>query len=267
LLESELFGHERGAFTGAVQRRIGKFEQAKSGTVFLDEIGELDFSLQAKLLRVIQTRQFERIGGNETITTDARLISATNRDLRLEVEAKRFREDLYFRLSTFPIILPPLRQRPTDILLLADHFLRVFGKEHGKPDIRISRGALRLLAEYPWPGNVRELENVIQRAIVMVESTTITEKDLPLPIQAFRAGGAASPTASLLSEKEAVVPIEKRKEQAVRHALKVTGGNIAEAAKKLGLGRATLYRLMRKYRISGRRTDSDSTAVEVKGKT
>ncbi len=169
LLESELFGHEKGAFTGAIQRRIGKFEQAIGGTVFLDEIGEMDLSLQAKILRVIQEKTFNRVGGNETITTNARLISATNRELREEVKQRNFREDLYFRLSTFPIMLPPLRNRKSDILLLAEHFLNQFGKEQGKPKLRFSRKALDLLYRYPWPGNIRELENAIQRGVVLTD--------------------------------------------------------------------------------------------------
>ena len=251
LLESELFGHERGAFTGAIQQRIGKFEQANGGTIFLDEIGELDQSLQAKILRVLQEKQFSRVGGNDVITTDARLILATNRDLWEEVKQKTFREDLYFRISTFPILLPPLRQRKSDILLLADHFLKRTGEELGNPKIQFSRKTLDLLYQYHWPGNVRELENVIQRGVVLSEGEIFSEKELPGSIISYATEGADFDGQLLPSEKDgSIVPLEKLKEQALRNALKITKGNIAEAAQKLGIGRATLYRLALKYRIA-----------------
>lgn len=249
LLESEFFGHEKGSFTGAFQRRIGKFEQANGGTIFLDEIGELDIALQAKILRVIQSKQFERVGGNETLTTDTRLISATNRDLSEMVRQKLFREDLYFRLAMFPILLPPLRQRRSDILLLAEHFLNKFMEEHHKTGIRFSRKALKLFYEYPWPGNVRELEHAVQRSIVMVDGDTINEHELPMSIQTFAAQPTQAAT-SLFTEGNAIVPLEKVKEATIRHALKMTSGNIVEAAEKLKIGRATLYRLMKKYKIA-----------------
>jgi two-component system response regulator AtoC len=249
LLESELFGHEKGSFTGAYQRRIGKFEQANGGTIFLDEIGELDLSLQAKLLRVIQTKQFERVGGNETLTSDVRVISATNRDLMKAIQVKEFREDLYFRLATFPIILPPLRERKSDILLLAEHFLTRFANDVGRSRMGFSKKALRLLYEYPWPGNVRELENAVQRAVLMADGHTIMEKDLPLALQTF--GMHEEENSSLLSPSSDIIkPIEQLKEEAIRHALKVTEGNIVEAARKLKIGRATFYRLLKKYKIS-----------------
>ncbi|OGP13604.1 MAG: sigma-54-dependent Fis family transcriptional regulator [Deltaproteobacteria bacterium GWA2_54_12] len=247
LLESELFGHEKGAFTGAYQRRIGRFEQAHQGTIFLDEIGEMDLALQAKLLRVIQTKEFQRVGGNDTIISDVRLVSATNRDIREEVRQKRFREDLYFRIAAFPIVVPPLRQRKSDILVLAEHFLKLFGQASGKT-LRFSREALRLLYDYPWPGNVRELENVIQRGVVMTDGKEITPGDLPVALQTFLAPASASSIPFVESET-GVVPLERVKETAIRNALKVTGGNIAEAALRLKLGRATLYRLMKKYKI------------------
>jgi DNA-binding NtrC family response regulator len=250
LLESELFGHEKGAFTGAIQRRIGKFEQANGGTIFLDEIGELDQSLQSKILRVIQEKQFDRVGGSETLTTDARLIFATHRNLWEEVKQKNFREDLYFRISTFPIMLPPLRQRKTDILLLADHFLKKQGEELGKPNIQFSRKALDLLYNYPWPGNVRELENVIQRGLVLTDGQTLTERELPVFIQSYGSAETDIKQSSIFQEREdSIIPFENIKENAVRHALKNTNGNIAEAAQKLKIGRATLYRLVEKYKI------------------
>jgi two-component system response regulator AtoC len=250
LLESELFGHEKGAFTGAIQRRIGKFEQANGGTIFLDEIGELDLSLQSKILRVIQEKQFDRVGGSETITTDARLIFATHRNLWEEVKQKVFREDLYYRISTFPIMLPPLRQRKSDILILADHFLKTLGKELGKPNIQFSRKALDLLYNYPWPGNVRELENVIQRGLVLTEGQTLTERELPIFIQSYGSAETDIKQSSIFQENQGtIIPFEKIKENAVQQALKITNGNIAEAAQKLKIGRATLYRLVEKYKI------------------
>jgi transcriptional regulator with GAF, ATPase, and Fis domain len=250
LLESELFGHERGAFTGAIQRRIGKFEQAHGGTIFLDEIGELDQSLQSKILRVIQEKQFDRVGGNETLITDARLIFATHRDLWEEVKQKVFREDLYFRISTFPIMLPPLRQRKSDILLLADHFLKKVGVELGKPNVQFSRKALDLLYNYPWPGNVRELENVIQRGLVLTDGQTLTERELPIFIQSYGSAETDIKQNSMFQEnQDSIISFEKIKENAVRQALKNTNGNIAEAAQKLKIGRATLYRLVEKYKI------------------
>ena len=250
LLESELFGHERGAFTGAIQRRIGKFEQANGGTIFLDEIGELDQSLQAKILRVIQEKQFDRVGGSETLSTDARLIFATHRDLWEEVKRKVFREDLYYRISAFPIMVPPLRQRKSDILLLADHFLKKLGEELGKPNIQFSRKALDLLFNYPWPGNVRELENVIQRGLVLTEAQILTEHELPIFIQSYGSSETDIKQDSIFLEShDSVIPFEIIKENAVRNALKNTNGNIAEAAQKLKIGRATLYRLVEKYKI------------------
>jgi len=253
LLESELFGHEKGSFTGAHQRRIGKFEQAQGGTLFLDEIGELDLSLQAKLLRVIQSKQFERVGGNETLTTDVRLVSATNRDLVKAVAQKQFREDLYFRLATFPIVLPPLRERRSDILLLAENFLKKFSVEVSKAGLGFSKKALKLLYEYPWPGNVRELENAIQRAVLMADGPVITEKDLPLAVVTFGSREEASFASPLTLGPEHVKSMEKMKEESLRQALKSTDGNIVEAARRLKIGRATLYRLMKKYKINDER--------------
>lgn len=250
LLESELFGHEKGAFTGAVQRRIGKFEQANRGTLFLDEIGDLDQGLQAKLLRLIQTKQFERVGGNETLSSDVRVVSATNRDLQQAVKEKEFREDLFFRLATFPIVLPPLRERRSDILLLAEHFLKHFSKEEKRPVKGFSKKALKLMYDYDWPGNVRELENALQRAILMVEGDMITERDLPLAVQTLGTPEDTGEEPSRVSTTSTVIkPMERVKEEVIRQALKLTEGNIVEAAAKLELGRATLYRLMKKYKI------------------
>jgi two-component system, NtrC family, response regulator AtoC len=250
LLESEMFGHEKGAFTGAIGRKIGKFEQANMGTIFLDEIGEMDMSLQAKLLRVIQQREFDRVGGTATVRVDARIVSATNRDLQQAVREKLFREDLYYRISSFPVQLPPLRERRSDILLLAEHFLTEQAQRQGKTVTAFSRGALRLMFQYPWPGNIRELENAIERAVLLSETGTITEKDLPVSLQSFDTGGHESgDLAHLFDGTEAIIPFERLREEAIRHALKVTGGNILHAARQLGVGRATFYRLMKRYGI------------------
>ncbi|HAL57780.1 MAG TPA: sigma-54-dependent Fis family transcriptional regulator [Bacteroidetes bacterium] len=250
LLESELFGHEKGSFTGAYQRRIGKFEQSSGGTLFLDEIGELDLSLQAKLLRVIQSKQFERVGGNETLTSDVRLVSATNRDLVKAIQLKEFREDLYFRLATFPIMIPPLRDRKSDVLLLSEYFLKRFSEDLSRPRMGFSKKALKLLYDYPWPGNVRELENAIQRATLMADGSVINERDLPLAVQAFGSQDESSSASPLSTGVQSIRPLEKIKEEAIRQALKSTEGNIVEAAKRLKIGRATFYRLMKKYKIN-----------------
>ncbi len=248
LLESEMFGHEKGAFTGAVQRKIGRFEQADGGTIFLDEIGELDMNLQAKLLRAIQQRQFERVGGTETLTTNVRIISATNKDLIQAARDKEFREDLYYRLASFPIVLPPLRERRSDILLLAEHFLAKYNDREQRKIRSFSKKSIKLLYDYPWPGNVRELEGAIERAVLLCDGDTISESDLPLSLQAFADGDdVAVPVPSVFEGKDTVIPLETLKEQAVRHALKVTDGNVLDAAKKLRISRSTLYDLMKKY--------------------
>ena len=251
LLESELFGHEKGSFTGAHQKKLGKFELANEGTIFLDEVGELEMLLQAKLLRVIQQREFERVGGTELIKTDVRIISATNRDLRHAVENKEFREDLYYRLNSFPISVPPLRQRKGDILIIAHHFLDIFNKKLNKKAKAFSKKALKLIYEYSWPGNIREMENTIERCLIIAENDVIDVDDFPPHIK------SADPTASIehnggLFSDDNIVPFERLKEESIRHALKVTNGNIVEAAKKLQLGRATIYRLMEKYSIENR---------------
>ncbi len=251
LLESELFGHERGSFTGAYQKKLGKFELANEGTIFLDEVGELEMLLQAKLLRVIQQREFERVGGTETIKTDVRIISATNRDLKLAVDEKEFREDLYYRLNSFPISLPPLRQRKGDILVIAHHYLEVSGKKLGKNIKGFSKKALKLLYEYSWPGNIREMENTVERCLIVAENDLIDVNDLPSHIKSADVSGSMEFNGSLFVD-DTIVPFEKLKEESIRHALKVTNGNIVEAAKKLQLGRATIYRLMEKYSIQNR---------------
>lgn len=248
LLESELFGHERGSFTGAHQRKLGKFEIARGGTIFLDEVGELEMVLQAKLLRVIQQKEFERVGGTEIIKTDVRIISATNKDLKKAVENKEFREDLFYRLNSFPIHIPPLRQRRGDILILAEHFLKKFNEKLGKGCKGFTRRALKLIYDYSWPGNVREMENTIERCLIISEGEMIDVEDLPPHIRTDDYPATFDFAGPLFAD-DTIIPFEKLKEEAIRHALKVTDGNIVEAAKKLQLGRATIYRLMDKYGI------------------
>lgn len=251
LLESELFGHEKGSFTGAYQRKIGKFELANEGTIFLDEIGDLEMSLQAKLLRVIQEKSFERVGGNDTIKSEVRIISATNRELKSEVEKKEFREDLYYRLSSFPIYIPPLRQRRGDILVLANHFLDIFNKKLNKEIKGFSKKALNMIFQYEWPGNVREIENTIERCVIMADGNIIDVNDLPIHINTSDSSTTYLSSTGLFDGAQ-IIPFENLKEEAIKHALRITKGNIVEAAKKLQLGRATIYRLMEKYNIESK---------------
>ncbi|KAB2908221.1 MAG: sigma-54 dependent transcriptional regulator [Ignavibacteriales bacterium] len=248
LMESELFGHEKGSFTGAHQRKLGKFELADKGTLFLDEVGEMDIGLQSKLLRAIQQKEFERVGGTESIKCDVRIISATNRDLKQAVDEKLFREDLFYRLNSFPIILPPLRERRSDIIVLAKHFVEHFNKKHNKNVQGFSSKATRLMFDYDWPGNIREMENTIERSLILTENDKIEAEDLPPHIRAL-SNAALNISNDGQLNTENTLPFEKIKELAIRNAIKVTKGNIFEAAKKLELGRATIYRLMAKYNI------------------
>lgn len=245
LLESEFFGHEKGAFTGAFQRKIGKFEQAHKGTIFLDEVGEMDLNLQAKLLRLIQTKSFERIGGNDTIVSDARIISATNKNLSEEIVHKNFREDLYFRLSSFPITVPPLRQRKSDILLLAYEFLRRFSKRYERKVNDFSPKTLSLLLKYTYPGNVRELEHIIEHAVIMCEANRIEPFDLP---ESFMQNTVHSDL--ITDDDDIIIPFELLKKRALQNALRITNGNLVDAASQLQIGRSTLYRLLEKYEIN-----------------
>lgn len=248
LLESELFGHEKGSFTGAHQRKLGKFELAKDGTIFLDEVGELEMLLQAKLLRVIQQKEFERVGGTELIKTNVRIISATNRELKEAVEQKQFREDLFYRLNSFPISIPPIRQRRADILVLTEYFVDEFNKKLERRVKGFTKKALKLIYEYDWPGNVREMENTIERCMIISEKDQLDIDDLPQHIKAADSSILADQQSVMFTDDN-IIPFEKIKEKSIRHALKVTGGNIVEAARKLQLGRATIYRLMEKYGI------------------
>lgn len=249
LLESELFGHEKGSFTGAYQRKIGKFEMASEGTIFLDEIGEMQMSLQAKILRVIQQKELERVGGTEVIKTDVRIISATNVDLKSAVEKREFREDLFYRLNSFPIVIPPLRERRGDIITLVDYFIKKFNDKLGRQSKGFTKRALKLLYDYDWPGNVRELENTMERCIIISETDTMDISDLPPNIRASESNTALALSGPIFSDDQ-IIPFDKLKEEAIRHALKVTNGNIVEVARKLEIGRATVYRFMEKYNIS-----------------
>ena len=223
LIESELFGHEKGAFTGAINRKPGKFELALNGTIFLDEIGSIGLDVQANLLRVLQEKEFERVGGIKTIKADVRVVAATNKNLEQSVEAESFRGDLYYRLNVFPIYLPPLRARKTDILLLADHFLEKYAAENGKEIRRFSTPAIDMLMDYHWPGNVRELENCIERAVLLCEAGVVHSYHLPPTLQT----GTESDTLPRHSLQEAVENLER---EMLIDALKNGRGNIKQAA-------------------------------------
>ncbi|MBM3887756.1 MAG: sigma-54-dependent Fis family transcriptional regulator [Verrucomicrobia bacterium] len=249
LLESELFGHEKGAFTGAIERRIGRFEEADGGTIFLDEIGEIDPSVQVKILRVLGERQFERVGGNKTLAVDVRLVAATNRNLEELVKAGKFRDDLFYRLQVVTILLPALRERGDDVVLLANAFLREFARENNKPIAEITPDAMNALQLYPWPGNVRELRTAIERAVVLARGEKITLRDLPPAVRAVvetaREQGAVPPeqlvkSAMTMQEAERLMMI---------NALKATEGNRSLAAKRLGISRRTLHRKIVEYKL------------------
>ena len=240
LLESELFGHEKGSFTGADRKRIGRFEQAHGGTLFLDEIGEIPAATQVKLLRVLQDRSFERLGGNESVAVDVRLVAATNRDLAADVRAGRFREDLYYRLNVVHIEMPPLRVRAGDVLVLANYFLRRFAEENQKPVERFSDGARAKILAHPWRGNVRELENAIERAVVLCAGALIEENDLPVDVAPLSGGSLHIPGATM-SE------IEKH---AILASLEAVNGSTAKAAQMLGISIRTIQYRLNEYRTA-----------------
>ena len=245
VIESELFGHEKGAFTGAVAERKGRFELAHGGSLLLDEIGDVPASIQIKLLRVLQEREFERVGGTKTIKVDVRVIAATNKDLRALVQQGKFREDLFFRLHVFPIYVPPLRKRKADIVLLADHFLQKYAQENGKDVRRLSSAVIDMLMSYHWPGNVRELENCIERAVLVAEGNVIHPYHLPPTLQTAEASG--SPVTGSL--KSLVGAYER---DLIRDALKSTRGNIASAARALGTTPRILGYKIKGYQIDPR---------------
>jgi DNA-binding NtrC family response regulator len=246
LLESELFGHEKGAFTGAHERRIGRFEQAQGGTLFLDEIGEIDTAIQVKLLRFLGERTFERVGSNKTLTSDVRLIAATNKNLEELVKAGTFREDLFFRLRVVEIVLPPLRERPGDIPLLAQKFLKEFAAENEKPVNEFTADALELLMHYSWPGNVRELRTAIEHAVVLCRTGKISARDLPPSI---RSGGVPAAPAQALAAND--LTVQEAEKQLILRALKETNGNRTLAAEKIGMSRRTFHRKLHVYHLEG----------------
>ena len=250
LLESELFGHEKGAFTGATERRRGRFELADGGSLFLDEIGEIDAAIQVKILRVLEERRFERVGGQETIETDTRLIAATNRDLRAMMEKGEFREDLFFRLFVVAIRMPPLRERMEDIPLLIDHFLKISARENNREIDVITPDALQALQSYSWPGNVRELRNAIERMVVLSRNRRITLRDLPPEIrepQPRPAAGGGGSASSVRPVAGASLSMEDAERNAITQALQACNGNRTRAAKQLGISRRTLHRKLNEY--------------------
>jgi len=255
LLESELFGHERGSFTGAVGRREGRFELADGGTLFLDEIGEISPSLQIKLLRVLQTREFERVGGTQTLKVDVRLVAATNRDLAAEVKAGKFREDLYYRLNVVAVTLPPLRERKGDIPALVSHFVEKYAAAYGKTVHGLAPGTLNALLAHGWPGNVRELENVVERAVVLAQGTELTADDLPPTLR----GPRASRTPGALIPGATLYEIER---EAILKTLDMVNGSTARAAEVLGISVRKIQYRLKEYGAEGRGPRADHDEVE-----
>ncbi len=243
LIESELFGHERGAFTGAVEMRKGRFELAEGGTIFLDEIGEIPLHIQVKLLRVLESRSFERIGGSETIVTDARVVAATNRDLKKMVEEGTFREDLFYRLDVVSLEIPPLRERKEDIPLLVKHYLDVFNKENGK-DIGITETAMASLCAYAWPGNIRELRNCVERMVVLCRGKMIELENVPVDVREGVTPGIAK---TVLAQPSC--DLECNEKMLIERALNECKGNRTKAAEKLGISRRTLHRKLHTYNL------------------
>jgi len=262
LLESELFGHERGAFTGAINTRIGRFERANGGTILLDEIGELHPSFQVKLLRVLQEREFERVGGSKTIKVDVRILAATNKNLEMETKAGNFREDLFYRLNVIPLQIPPLRNRLEDIPLLTDYFINIFAKKRKKENVRIDQKVIDLFGHYPWPGNVREMENLIERILILNEDGMITLEDLPQRFQDY-AGLPPRQTTGLGtvpagSAQELILPdeganlnnlVEDMEKNLIKQAMQRALGVKSKAAELLGLKRTTLLEKIKKLEL------------------
>ena len=244
LLESELFGHEKGAFTGADRQRDGKFMQANGGTLFLDEIGETSPAMQVKLLRALQQREIQRVGGEATIQVDVRVIAATNRDLEREARHGNFREDLYYRLNVVQLEAPPLRERTGDIPLLVKHFVAQFAARNHRAVEDISDECLRQLVAYPWPGNVRELENAIERGVILMQGSSLTEKSLPLTIQRYQEDNEANALGPQPQPGDSLSEAEKR---LILQTLAITNGNKSEAARRLGITRKTLHNKLERY--------------------
>jgi DNA-binding NtrC family response regulator len=240
LIESELFGHEKGAFTGAVTRRVGKFEEADGGTIFLDEIGDMEAGLQAKLLRILQEREVSRIGANQVIKLDVRVIAATHKDLSEEVKAGRFREDLYYRLLGLPIHLPPLRERGNDVILIAKHFLDQFTKENQMPRFKITEEAQQKLLQYPYPGNIRELKSIVELAAVMGTDQEIKPQDISF--------NNSTRVESFLYQE---MPMEQYMYRIIRHFLNKYDDNVLEVARRLDIGKSSLYRYLKEMEAAG----------------
>jgi two-component system response regulator HydG len=255
ILESELFGHEKGAFTGSVSRREGRFRQADGGTLFLDEIGDITPATQVKLLRFLQERTFERVGGNETIRVDVRIIAATNRDLQAEVAAGRFREDLFYRLNVVNIEMPPLRARPSDLLPLATHFLKRFAHENGKRVEGFDESALERVTSYRWPGNVRELENVIERAVVLCDGPHVSAKHLPAGVGAVTRGAVRIPGSTL----------QEIERHAILSTLEAVGGRTAQAAQMLDISVRKIQYKLHEYGVAMQRTVSNAKPQQPAG--
>ncbi|MCR4289976.1 MAG: sigma-54 dependent transcriptional regulator [Candidatus Scalindua sp.] len=250
LLETELFGHEEGAFTGAIKQRTGKFEHADRGTVFFDEMSNLPLSVQAKLLRLLQEKSFERIGGNQTIKVDVRVVAATNKDLSKLSEEGSFRNDLYYRLNVVPIQLPPLRERREDIPLLISHFIEKYNKAFKKDIKSISQNALNILMSYHWPGNVRELENLVERAVIMMKGHIINEEDILIPTQKNQIGGLKGLFDSKITDSSLEGFLAHCEEAYINKLLRRHKGRIDSSAKISGIDSKTLYRKMKKYDIN-----------------
>jgi DNA-binding NtrC family response regulator len=243
LIESELFGHEKGAFTGADRRRIGRFEQADGGTLFLDEIGEIPLHVQVKLLRVLQERSFERVGGNDPIAVNVRIIAATNRELAEEIRSGRFRQDLFYRLNVVSIDIPPLRTRRQDISVLVEHFIRIYSEEHGKPVAAVTPEALDALIKYPFPGNVRELGNIIEQAVVLSRGDTLSLRDLPPSVT----GHDGTPVCEGVLGANLDDQVAALERASLERAMKEAGGNKSAAARLLGVSERKVRYMVKKY--------------------